>query len=89
MGKVIGLVAILSVLAYFGLDFSGVRPAWAYEHKALAKEFYADKCCRFKNEWYKAKEIESQYIQRLEAVPNWLVGKIITLERAIKRVCGD
>lgn len=74
------VVAIFTSLTYFGLDLSGLRPAWAFELQKLAGVVYKDLCKSRLDEWYRAKESEEVYKRREEPIPQWLLDKLIDLE---------
>lgn len=78
------IVAILVALGWFGLDFSGYRPAWAFELQATNAIVFSEVCLRLKREWYDAKEIETEYLRKLEPIPSWLRDSLIDLEAKLK-----
>jgi len=82
--KIPALVSVLVALSYFGLDASGLRPAWFFEHEALANEFYQDKCERLKKEWYLAMESKGRYALQNQPMPKWLIDQIVQLEADMK-----
>lgn len=83
------IVAVVAVLGYLGLDASGLRWTWFFEHQALASDFYSSECKRLKTEWYIAKDQAELYIQKGQPVPRWIREKLSGLEAEMKRFnCG-
>ncbi len=70
------VVSVLVALAYFGLDFSGYRPVWAFEHQALQQDFEDHMCDQLSNSWYRVMETKAEYDRRQERMPEWLVDEL-------------
>lgn len=80
------IAAVVAGLGYIGLDLTGLRPVWFFEHSALAADFYSAECKRLKTEWYTAKETSDRYRERSQPTPPWLIEKIVDLEAEIRRI---
>lgn len=75
------IVTVLGSLTYFGLDFSGFRPAWSYEHEALKAIVYTDQCVKIEVLIEFNEGLADQYRARQEPVPARILARIIDLKQ--------
>lgn len=81
--KSIAIVGILASVSAFAA--SPYRPTLQFETLAHIETFNAVNCKHLKEEWYHAKQLESQYQRDGQPVPDWLIEKLVYLEGEMKR----